>query len=54
MICNANCQNEATLYALDPIPGGWGGYYCADCSPRGWITYAETDNTYNGAIERKG
>lgn len=22
----------ATVYAIDPIPGGWGGYYCEPCA----------------------
>jgi hypothetical protein len=26
------CQKApATVYAIDPLPGGWGGYYCIPC-----------------------
>ena len=23
---------KAEVYAIDPIPGGWGGYYCEPCA----------------------
>lgn len=29
--CEQGCNNAATVYALDPIPGGWGGRYCDAC-----------------------
>ena len=30
--CEQQCGNEATVYAIDPIPGGWGGRYCQPCA----------------------
>ena len=29
--CEPQCGREATVYAIDPIPGGWGGRYCQPC-----------------------
>jgi hypothetical protein len=29
--CEQNCGREATSYAIDPTPGGWGGFYCEPC-----------------------
>jgi hypothetical protein len=29
--CEQQCGSEATVYAIDPIPGGWGGKYCQPC-----------------------
>jgi len=26
------CTSEATVYAIDPHPGGWGGRYCEPCA----------------------
>lgn len=34
--CQQQCGNPATVYAVDPIPSGWGGYYCLNCKPTGW------------------
>lgn len=31
------CSHEADVYALDPYPDGWGGWYCDDCAPSGWL-----------------
>jgi hypothetical protein len=31
MICEQCGVNEATVYAADPDPGGWGGRYCQSC-----------------------
>lgn len=30
--CQQKCGSWATVYAIDPIPGGWGGYFCASCA----------------------
>jgi hypothetical protein len=30
-ICE-QCTNVATVYAIDPHPGGWGGRYCEPCA----------------------
>jgi hypothetical protein len=32
----AQCKHPATLYAIDPIPNGWGDYYCLSHKPNGW------------------
>jgi hypothetical protein len=32
MTCNQNCGATATVYAIDPRPGGWAGYYCTPCA----------------------
>jgi hypothetical protein len=29
--CELCRRKNAEVYAIDPIPNGWGGYYCADC-----------------------
>ena len=30
-----HCRRKfAEVYAMDPIPNGWGGYYCTDCCER--------------------
>lgn len=30
--CGQQCGKPATVYAIDPIPGGWGGHYCEPCA----------------------
>lgn len=30
--CEQACSNPATVYAIDPIPGGWAGHYCDSCA----------------------
>lgn len=30
------CGRTASVYAMDPYPGGWGGYYCLNCKPTGF------------------
>lgn len=30
--CEQQCGRPATVYAIDPIPGGWGGRYCEPCA----------------------
>lgn len=30
--CGQRCGEPATVYAIDPIPGGWGGWYCEPCA----------------------
>jgi hypothetical protein len=30
-MCEQNCGRPAECYGLDPLPGGWGGYYCLPC-----------------------
>ena len=30
--CEQQCGREATVYAIDPLPGGWGGRYCGPCA----------------------
>jgi hypothetical protein len=30
------CGRDATIYAIDPIPDGWGAYFCLTCKPNGW------------------
>lgn len=37
MKCQQNCGRDASVYAMDRIAGGWGGYFCLNCKPRGWI-----------------
>lgn len=29
--CDQQCGRPATVYAIDPAYGGWGGYYCDAC-----------------------
>ena len=31
-----NCKQEATVYAMGPSAGDWGGYYCDNHFPRGF------------------
>jgi hypothetical protein len=30
--CEQACGAEATVYAIDRCPGGWGGRYCEPCA----------------------
>jgi len=30
--CEQQCGLPATVYGIDPMPGGWGGYYCEPCN----------------------
>jgi hypothetical protein len=30
--CQQNCGAPATVYAIDPVPNGWGGRYCQPCA----------------------
>lgn len=30
------CGRCASVYAIDPYPGGWGAYWCLNCKPVGW------------------
>jgi hypothetical protein len=30
--CEQCCTEAATVYAIDPIPGGWAGHYCQPCA----------------------
>jgi len=30
------CGRDATVYAMDPVPGGWADYYCLNCKPSCW------------------
>lgn len=30
--CEQGCGRFATVYAIDPITGGWGGWYCDTCA----------------------
>jgi hypothetical protein len=32
--CEQCLQAPAEVYALDPMPGGWGGRYCRRCAER--------------------
>ena len=32
MKCEQQCGEQATVYAIDPKPGGWGGRYCEPCA----------------------
>lgn len=36
----------ATVYAMDPIPGGWGGYYCELCADK--MRFQVTDYSKEG------
>lgn len=31
-LCEQRCGEPATVYAIDPIPNGWGGRYCETCA----------------------
>lgn len=31
-----NCQEDATVYAMDTCAGGWAGRYCAQDIPQGF------------------
>jgi predicted SprT family Zn-dependent metalloprotease len=46
-----HCRRKfAEVYAIDPIPNGWGGYYCADCCEKlrfvivEWLAMARAPN----------
>lgn len=30
--CGQRCGRPAAVYAIDPLPGGWGGRYCEPCA----------------------
>lgn len=30
--CEQKCGKVADVYAIDPIPNGWGGHYCYSCA----------------------
>lgn len=30
--CDQQCGHVATVHAIDPHPGGWGGRYCEPCA----------------------
>jgi hypothetical protein len=30
--CEQKCGEWAAVYAVDPIPSGWGGHYCEPCA----------------------
>jgi L-asparaginase II len=30
------CGRTASVYAMDRCAGGWAGYFCLSCVPRGW------------------
>ena len=30
--CEQHCERPATVYAMDRLPGGWGGFYCEPCA----------------------
>lgn len=31
-----DCDQQASVYAIDPAPDGWGDWYCDDCQPSNW------------------
>lgn len=31
-LCEQRCGEPATVYAIDRLVGGWGGYYCEPCA----------------------
>lgn len=45
--CEQNCGREATVYAIDPIPGGWGGRYCEPCTKA--LGFRVTDHLPRGS-----
>ena len=40
-----NCKQEASVYAMDTISDGWGGYYCDSHIPTGFY---RTDRLIGG------
>ena len=38
------CYDPATVYAMDTYSGGWGGRYCNDHIPAGFIITDRFDN----------
>ena len=36
-VCD-NCNAKATVYAMGPYAGDWGGYYCESHIPTGFYT----------------
>lgn len=30
--CELRCGRPAEVYAINPVPGGWGGRYCRECA----------------------
>lgn len=45
--CGAQtCQVEAEVYAIDPYPDGWGGWFCSThAEGLGWTIVDTIDNT---------
>lgn len=39
--CEQGCGRQATVYAMDSIPGGWGGRYCDECPSKLGFTITE-------------
>lgn len=33
----SGCKGKVTCYAIDPIPNGWGAYFCEAHIPKSWI-----------------
>lgn len=44
-ICEQCYDDVATVYAIDPKPDGWGGYYCRPCVASLKFTITETLTT---------
>ena len=45
--CEQKCGEVATVYALDPIPGGWGGRYCVPCAAA--LRFTVVDHLVSGS-----
>jgi hypothetical protein len=50
--CEQQCGKEATTYAIDPLPGGWGGYYCQPCAEA--MRFQVVDRYENGVMVPRG
>jgi hypothetical protein len=35
--CDGGCGRPASIYAMGPNSGDWGGFYCLNCKPSGFI-----------------
>ena len=42
--CEQGCGQPATVYAMDRLPGGWGGRYCEPCAKA--LDFQITDRLY--------
>ena len=46
--CGQQCGENATVYAMDRLPGGWAGWYCEPCATG--LNFLVTDRVAEGCV----